>query len=363
MGIEVRNICKNFGSFQALKNVSLEVRDGELVGLLGPSGSGKTTLLRIIAGLEFSDSGTVLLNGEDTNLRSASERGVGFVFQHYALFRHMTVFDNVAFGLNVRPRKARPSKEVIREKVMALLKLVQLDPLAHRYPSQLSGGQRQRIALARALAVEPKVLLLDEPFGALDAKVRKELRMWLRRLHDEIEVACVFVTHDQEEAMEVSDRVAIMDAGEIVQVDTPENVYERPANAFVYSFLGNVNLFHGRVSSGKAQIGDLEVDAPEHPDAADSPAIGYARPHEMEILRERNGSSDAIEVVINYIQTAGPIVKLHLKRADNGQLLEAELTKERQRELNFKTGESVYAKPRQVRVFIAEPSKRLNYQI
>lgn len=362
MGIEVRNISKKFGSFSALKDVSLDVHDGELVALLGPSGSGKTTLLRIIAGLEFPDVGSIVLNGEDASVRSASERSVGFVFQHYALFRHMTVFDNVAFGLKVRPRQTRPAKEVIHEKVMALLKLVQLGPLAHRYPAQLSGGQRQRIALARALAVEPKVLLLDEPFGALDARVRKELRMWLRRLHDEIHVACVFVTHDQEEAMEVSDRVAILDQGEIVQVDTPENVYDHPANAFVYSFLGNVNLFHGRVHSGKARIGELELDTPEHNDAPDSPAVGYARPHEMEVLRERNGS-ESIEAVISYIQAVGPNVKLQLKRIDNGQILEAELSKDRQRELNLKTGESVFVKPRQVRVFIADPSEPLNYQI
>jgi sulfate/thiosulfate transport system ATP-binding protein len=362
MGIEVKNISKTFGSFEALKDVSLNVGDGELVALLGPSGSGKTTLLRIIAGLEFPDQGTIFLNGEDASLRSASERSVGFVFQHYALFRHMTVFENVAFGLRVRPRNSRPSKEKIHEKVMALLKLVQLDPLSHRYPAQLSGGQRQRIALARALAVEPKVLLLDEPFGALDARVRKELRMWLRRLHDEIHVACVFVTHDQEEAMEVSDRVAIMDQGRIEQIGTPESVYDRPANAFVYSFLGNVNLFHGRIQSGKARIGDLEVDAPEHHDAADSPATGYARPHEMEVLRERNGA-ESIEALIAYVQAVGPNVKIQLKRIDNGQLLEAELSKDRQRELNLKTGEHVYVKPRQVRVFIGEPPEPLNYQI
>jgi sulfate transport system ATP-binding protein len=362
MGIEVRNISKKFGGFAALKDVSLNVQDGELVALLGPSGSGKTTLLRIIAGLEFPDTGTILLNGEDASLRGASERSVGFVFQHYALFRHMTVFDNVAFGLKVRPRQARPSKDTIRDKVMTLLKLVQLAPMADRYPVQLSGGQRQRIALARALAVQPKVLLLDEPFGALDARVRKELRMWLRRLHDEINVACVFVTHDQEEAMEVSDRVAIMDQGEIVQIDTPESVYDHPANAFVYTFLGNVNLFHGRVHSGKARIGEIEIDAPEHHDASDSPAIGYARPHEMEVLRERNGS-ESIEAVIAYIQAVGPNVKLQLNRTDNGQLLEAELSKDRHRELNLKTGERVYVKPRQVRVFIADPSGPLNYQI
>jgi sulfate transport system ATP-binding protein len=363
MGIEVQNISKQFGTFAALSNVDLIVADGELVALLGPSGSGKTTLLRIIAGLEFPDSGSVLLNGEDATSRGAGDRRVGFVFQHYALFRHMTVFENVAFGLRVRPRESRPSKDYIRDKVMSLLGLVQLDKLAGRYPSQLSGGQRQRVALARALAVEPKVLLLDEPFGALDARVRKELRMWLRRLHDEIHVACVFVTHDQEEALEVSDRVAIMDAGRIVQVGTPQDVYDRPANRFVYSFLGNVNLFHGRVHSGKAQIGSLEVDVPEHIDAADSPAVGFARPHEMDVFRVPE-SDDAIEASIVYIQAVGPNVKLQLKRSDTGQPLEAEIAKDRQRELDLSVGETVFVKPRQVHVFIADASDGpLNYQI
>jgi sulfate transport system ATP-binding protein len=244
-----------------------------------------------------------------------------------------------------------------------LLRLVRLEDLHERYPSQLSGGQRQRVALARALAVEPQVLLLDEPFGALDARVRKELRMWLRRLHDEINVACVFVTHDQEEALEVSDRVAIMDKGHIEQIGTPENVYENPANPFVYSFLGNVNLFHGRVHSGKARIGDIEVDAPDHSDASDAPAVGYARPHEMDVSRESSGA-DAIGVSVVRIQSVGPNVKLRLKRVDSGQFLEAEITRERQRELDLKVGESVFVRPRQVRVFIADPSEvPINYQI
>jgi sulfate/thiosulfate transport system ATP-binding protein len=363
MGIEIRNISKTFGSFQVLKNIELSVPDGELLALLGPSGSGKTTLLRIIAGLEFPDSGSIHLNGEDASSRTASERRIGFVFQHYALFRHMTVFENVAFGLRIRPRKFRPSRDEIRERVTALLKLVQLDWLADRYPSQLSGGQRQRIALARALAVEPKVLLLDEPFGALDARVRKELRAWLRRLHDEINVACVFVTHDQEEALEVSDRVAIMDKGRIEQVGTPEGVYDSPANPFVYNFLGNVNLFHGRVHNGKARIGDLEIDAPDHQGAADSPAVVYSRPHELEVSRERYGT-DAISASIVRIQPVGHHVRLRLKREDSEQLLEAEIPKDRQREMEFKIGEAVFVKPRQVRVFIADPSDMpVHYQI
>jgi sulfate/thiosulfate transport system ATP-binding protein len=363
MGIEIHGVSKKFGTFEALKNVDLTVGDRELVALLGPSGSGKTTLLRIIAGLDTPDTGSVLLNGEDATHRGAGERGVGFVFQHYALFRHMTVLANVAFGLRVQPRNNRKSKTDIRDRVMTLLKLVQLDWVANRYPSQLSGGQRQRIALARALAVEPKVLLLDEPFGALDARVRRELRIWLRRLHDEISVSCVFVTHDQEEALEVSDRVAIMDAGRIEQVGTPQSVYDSPANPFVFSFLGNVNLFHGRVKEGKARVGDFEVDAPEHRDASDSPAVGYSRPHEMEISREQNGK-DSLSATVTQIQAVGPNVKLRLKRTDNEDVLDAEVTREKFRELELKVGETVFVKPRLVRVFISNPSETpLNYQI
>ncbi len=363
MSIEIKSVSRKFGTFDALKDVSLTIGDAELVALLGPSGSGKTTLLRIIAGLDFPDSGSILLNGEDATLRGAGERGVGFVFQHYALFRHMTVMENVAFGLRVQPRNVRKSKADIRDRVMTLLKLVQLDWVANRYPGQLSGGQRQRIALARALAIEPRVLLLDEPFGALDARVRRELRQWLRRLHDEISVSCVFVTHDQEEALEVSDRVAIMDRGHIEQVGTPQSVYENPANPFVYSFLGNVNLFHGRVKGGKATIGDLEVDAPELQDAADSPAVGYARPHEMELSRETIGN-DAMPVEILQIQAVGPNIKLRLRRIEGHDVLDAEITRDRQRELQLAVGEHIFVRPRQVRVFIKDPSEApLNYQI
>ncbi len=253
MSIEVRKLRKTFGNFVALDNVSLDVPGGELVALLGPSGSGKTTLLRIIAGLEPADQGTILFHGENATDRPVRERQVGFVFQHYALFRHMSVFENVAFGLRVRPRKVRPAEAEIRDTVMGLLSLVQLDVLADRRPSELSGGQRQRVALARALAVKPKVLLLDEPFGALDAKVRKELRRWLRRLHEEVHVTSVFVTHDQEEALEVSDRVVIMNEGRVEQSGTPEEVYDRPATPFVYGFLGDVNLFHGRIHQGHGE--------------------------------------------------------------------------------------------------------------
>ena len=254
MSITIRNVTKTFGRFTALDHVDLDIPRGRLVALLGPSGSGKTTLLRVIAGLEIADSGTVQFDGEDISDRSARERRVGFVFQHYALFRHMTVYENIAFGLRVRPRGTRPTAQRIRERVGELLDLIQLGNQATRYPSQLSGGQRQRVALARALAVEPSVLLLDEPFGALDAKVRLELRRWLRQLHDEVGVTSVFVTHDQDEALEVADQVAVMNRGRIEQVGTPDEVYNRPATSFVYNFLGNVNLFHGRVENGMARI-------------------------------------------------------------------------------------------------------------
>ncbi|NTV11651.1 MAG: sulfate ABC transporter ATP-binding protein, partial [Zoogloea sp.] len=256
MSIQVNNIHKAFGNFVALNDVSLDFPTGELTALLGPSGCGKTTLLRIIAGLERADGGGVLLDGEDASSQDVRNRNVGFVFQHYALFRHMTVFENVAFGLRVKPRKERPAEAAIRRKVHELLELVQLDWLADRYPAQLSGGQRQRIALARALAVEPRVLLLDEPFGALDAKVRKELRRWLRRLHDELHVTSVFVTHDQEEALEVADRVVVMNKGQVEQVGAPSEVYDRPATPFVYGFLGSVNLFHGRVHGDRLAVGE-----------------------------------------------------------------------------------------------------------
>src|SRR5476651_1931134 len=277
MTIEVKNINKRFGDFVALNNVSLDFPQGELTALLGPSGCGKTTLLRIIAGLEAQDSGQVLLEGEDASARHVRERQVGFVFQHYALFKHMTVFENVAFGLRVKPRAERPSEDQIRRKVKELLELVQLDWLADRYPPQLSGGQRQRIALARALAVEPRVLLLDEPFGALDAKVRKELRRWLRRLHDDLHVTSIFVTHDQEEALEVADQVVLMNKGNVEQIGAPDEVYNHPASPFVYSFLGNVNMFRGRVQEGVLDLGSASFDAPDHAGARDAKGIGYVR--------------------------------------------------------------------------------------
>ena len=293
MSIQIKDVSKNFGQFAALNNVSLEIPSGGLVALLGPSGSGKTTLLRVIAGLEFPESGSILFEDRDISDRTARDRRVGFVFQHYALFRHMTVFENIAFGLRVRPRKLRPSKSEIRDKVHELLKLIQLQTLANRYPSQLSGGQRQRVALARALAVEPSVLLLDEPFGALDAKVRLELRRWLRQLHDEVHITSVFVTHDQDEALEVADRVAVMNEGRIEQVGAPDEVYHHPASPFVYNFLGSVNLFHGRADNETFSI---------HEQATGE--LLYARPHLLEIRRQANGGTH-FRATIKRINSAG----------------------------------------------------------
>ena len=360
MSIEVQNITKTFGTFMALRDVSFQVPTGELVALLGLSGSGKTTLLRIIAGLEAADQGAVLFHGEDATDRSVRDRQVGFVFQHYALFRHMTVFENVAFGLRVRPRTLRPSAREIRTRVYALLQLVQLDWLADRYPAQLSGGQRQRVALARALAVQPQVLLLDEPFGALDAKVRKELRRWLRRLHDEMHITSVFVTHDQEEALEVADRVVIMNKGGVEQIGTPEEVYDHPTTPFVYHFLGNVNLFHGRIHEGRARLGDLDIEVPEHADAQDIPAVGYVRPYDIEVERHCNGAP-AIEAIVSHIQRIGPLVHLELTRGDTGDLIEVDLSKERYREMHLEEGERVFITPRKLKVFV--PGQALNFSV
>jgi sulfate transport system ATP-binding protein len=340
MSIEIRDVSKTFGSFQALSDVNLTVQTGELVALLGPSGSGKTTLLRIIAGLEFASQGAILFGGTDASNQDARSRKVGFVFQHYALFRHMTIFENIAFGLRVRPRLTRPGKAEIKDRVLELLKLVQLEGLAERYPSQLSGGQRQRVALARALAVEPSVLLLDEPFGALDARVRQELRTWLRHLHDDLHITSVFVTHDQEEALEVADRVVVMNHGKIEQIGTPDEVYEHPANPFVMNFLGSVNVFHGRVHDGEAHLG---------PALAPS-SISYVRPHELDIARHP-ASDSAIEATVRYIHAVGPTVRLELERHDNGSSLDAEMTRERFQELALQAGEQVHVTPRKLQTF------------
>lgn len=350
MSIEVHHIQKRFGSFTALNDVSLNFPAGELTALLGPSGCGKTTLLRIIAGLESPDSGQVLLDGEDASARHVRERQVGFVFQHYALFKHMTVFENIAFGLRVKPRAQRPSEAAIREKVKSLLELVQLDWLADRYPPQLSGGQRQRIALARALAVEPRVLLLDEPFGALDAKVRKELRRWLRRLHDELHVTSIFVTHDQEEALEVADQVVLMNKGQVEQIGTPEAVYNHPASPFVYGFLGNVNLFHGRLHEGVLDAAGARFEALGHDDTRDASGVGYVRPHDLDVERYAPGAQ-GIVVQLRRAHAIGPLAQLELERDDNAELIEAVIPNERFAQLGLKNGDTLVVRPRRLQVF------------
>src|SRR3982751_1392203 len=360
MSIAIRNVSKHFGDFQALGDVSLDIESGELVALLGPSGCGKTTLLRIIAGLETADEGSILFSGEDTTSVHVRERQVGFVFQHYALFRHMTVFENVAFGLRVKPRGQRPGEAQIKKKVMDLLGLVQLDWLADRFPAQLSGGQRQRIALARALAVEPKVLLLDEPFGALDAKVRKELRRWLRRLHDDLHVTSIFVTHDQEEALEVADRVVLMNAGNIEQVGSPQEVWDHPASPFVYGFLGDVNLFHGRAHEGELHLEGMQMASPEHAEAQNAKASAYVRPHDLDVQRYEPGASGIVAQLTRAI-VVGPIARLELlpvegtKPADNSRpdpVMEAQIPAQQFRDLGLKEGETLVVTPRKARVFV-----------
>jgi sulfate transport system ATP-binding protein len=314
--IEARHIVKRFGDFTALDDVSVEVEEGSLTALLGPSGSGKSTLLRVIAGLEHPDAGQVCLEGHDVTSLPPQERGVGFVFQHYAAFKHMTVRDNVAFGLKIR---RRPRAE-IRQRVGELLELVQLSRLGDRYPAQLSGGQRQRMGLARALAVDPKVLLLDEPFGALDARVRKELRVWLRRLHDETHTTTVIVTHDQEEAMDVADRVVVMNTGRIEQIAPPRELYDHPANEFVMSFVGPVN-----------QLGDA-----------------FIRPHDVELLLEPNGSTQ--EAMVQRLVHLGFEVRVELVR-DDGEVLSAQLTREQVEALELQSGQIVYVRPTRQTVF------------
>ncbi|MDR1163123.1 MAG: sulfate ABC transporter ATP-binding protein [Candidatus Accumulibacter sp.] len=346
--IEISNVGKRFGNFTALDGIDLKIPTGELVALLGPSGCGKTTLLRIIAGMETPDAGKIRFAGEDATRLHARERRVGFVFQHYALFRHMSVFENVAFGLRVKPRKERPTDAEIRRRVFDLLKLIQLEWLADRYPSQLSGGQRQRIALARALAVEPKVLLLDEPFGALDTKVRKELRRWLRRLHDEVHISSVFVTHDQEEALEVADRVVVMNRGRIEQIGTPDEVYSNPASPFVYQFLGNVNVFRDRVQGRWASVANETLDEAENgAENAETNPVAFVRPHDIEI--EASVVEGAFESTVKDVHTIGPIVRVEL--VHETELIEAELTRERANALSLSRGQTVWFKPRQIKIF------------
>ncbi len=352
MSIQIKQVQKNFGDFVAVDNVDLSIHSGELTALLGPSGSGKTTLLRLIAGLEQADAGRILFHGEDISHQHVSERGVGFVFQHYALFKNMTVFDNVAFGLTVKPRKQRPNTAEIKKRVHRLLELVQLDWTADRYPSQLSGGQRQRIALARALAVEPKVLLLDEPFGALDAKVRAELRRWLRRLHDEIHVTSVFVTHDQEEALEVADRIVVMNKGRIEQQGTPEEVYDNPANPFVYEFLGTVNLFHARVRQGDTLVNAKAADSQASAEEVTLPGFAYVRPHEIDVSHQQE--EDSIAAKLELVTVVGPTVRLELQTDDSDRIVHVELNKEQFKKLGLAVGQHAFLKPRYSRVFLGE---------
>lgn len=343
MSIVLSNISKNFGEFSALHDIDLEIPEGELVALLGPSGCGKTTLLRIIAGLEQTDKGQVLLNGEDKTQHHVSQRGIGFVFQHYALFRHMTVFDNVAFGMRVKDKKIRPSEAEIAKKTHALLELVQLDWLHNRFPDQLSGGQRQRIALARALAVEPSVLLLDEPFGALDASVRKDLRQWLRNLHHELNVTSIFVTHDQEEAMEVASQVVVLNKGRIEQQGSPAEIYDHPANAFVSKFIGQTNEFHLEHIT-KNWLQDIGVQIQENSNLA------HVRPHDIEITKATNDTP----VILKDWQHLGALIRVELsKLSSNGKakIVYAEMPNAQFKQLQLNRGDKVDLKIRHAHWF------------
>lgn len=351
MGIELRNISKAYGHYQILKNISLTIHSGELVALLGPSGSGKTSLLRIVAGLEFADEGTILFQGKNLTGASIKKRKAGFVFQHYALFNSMTVHENVAYGLKVKPRKDRPSKKEIRGKVAGLLHLVRLESYGDRYPSQLSGGQRQRVALARALAIEPQILLLDEPFGALDAKVRKELRRWLRRLHRQYNMTSLLVTHDQEEAFEVADRVVIINKGKIEQTGTPAEVYENPANPFVYDFIGNVNQVRGRIRQGYFVNGDIRIPF-EGGSQGETSGVAFIRPDQMTITAsDQRAGERAFSATVTHIHPVGPVIRLDLERPDAGQRLEAVVTKQEFEKISLSEQQHVFLEPRQAKVF------------
>ena len=346
MSITIENLDKHFGAFHALKNISLTAPTGKLTSLLGPSGCGKTTLLRIIAGLENADGGKILFDGQDVTAKHVRERKVGFVFQHYALFRHMNVFDNVAFGLTVKPRAERPSKEQICAKVGELLSLVRLGHLAKAYPHQLSGGQRQRIALARALAVEPKLLLLDEPFGALDAKVRKELRVWLRDIHHELGITSILVTHDQEEALEVSDQIVVMNQGRIEQSGSADDIYLRPANAFVTGFLGNTEAFEGRIEKGVWHYENYAWPLDMQRRWQEQTATAYIRPHEWQI----DAGRPMLAAALAHIRHSGALVHLTL-RLEDGRQIQADLPAAEAARLNLQPGQTLPLAPRQIYVF------------
>jgi len=356
MTIEVQHVTKRFDRFTALDDVSLRIDPGELVALLGPSGSGKTTLLRIIAGLDFPSQGRVLFDGEDASARHVRERQVGFVFQHYALFRHMTVFENVAFGLRVKARRERISEAAIRRRVLELLHLVQIDQFARRYPSQLSGGQRQRVALARALAIEPRVLLLDEPFGALDAKVRKELRRWLRRLHDRMRLTSVFVTHDQEEALELADTVVVMEQGRIAQVGAPAEIYDHPATPFVYEFLGDVNRFSCVIRAGTAVVCDTDFAIADAHGAPDGPAIAYVRPDDVEIVLDK--ARLGLPAIVREVIRTGPLVSVELSIGGKRPVVEATLSRAEFEALGLEGKQSVFIRARAARVFPLDARER-----
>jgi sulfate transport system ATP-binding protein len=344
MAIRVENLAKRFGSFQAVDHVTFAVPAGELVALLGPSGSGKSTLLRIIAGLEAADSGTVELTGEDATDLPVQRRGVGFVFQHYALFRHMTVRRNIAFGLEVQ-KLPRPE---IRARVAELLDLIQMSGYADQYPSQLSGGQRQRVALARALAPRPRVLLLDEPFGALDARVRDELRTWLRRLHDEVHVTSLFVTHDQQEAFEVAGQVIVLNKGRVEQMGPPQELYEHPTTPFVAEFLGSINVLRGRCQGGLAFLGDGTLAPLAHP-VTDGPVTAYVRPHDIDVTRHLNGHA-SWPGRVRHVVPLGGTVRLEVLLQD-GTEVRAQVSLERRAELDLQPGDEIFVLPRELKVF------------
>lgn len=346
MSITIRNLNKHFGNFHALQNINLNVPTGKLVSLLGPSGCGKTTLLRIIAGLEHTDSGSILFDGQDVTRKHVRERKVGFVFQHYALFRHMNVFDNIAFGLTVLPKAERPSKDQIRAKVEKLLGLVQLSHLAKAYPHQLSGGQRQRIALARALAVEPKLLLLDEPFGALDAKVRKELRQWLRDIHHELGVTSILVTHDQEEALEVSDEIVVMNHGKIEQTGSAENLYRTPRNAFVTEFLGETDAFEGRIEKGMWHYNGFSWPLNGTHPWQEQNAVGYVRPHEWKMDKD----APMLQAQIEKIHISGSLTHLLLNTEDK-QTVHVDFATTEAGKLQLQIGQTLSISPKQIYIF------------